>query len=83
VVDEISRNKISRNFTKEFLSYFAKFLCLFREISRNFVSRNKRNFAKFREIFATKFRFLPDKAKYNVAVTEQETSPSFLSPFST
>jgi hypothetical protein len=41
------------------------------------------NFAKFREIFATKFRFLLDNAKNNVAVTEQETSTSFLSPFAT
>jgi hypothetical protein len=40
-------------------------------------------FAKFREIFATKFRFLLDKAKNNVSVTEQETSLLFSSPFST
>jgi hypothetical protein len=35
---------------------------VFREICM-FISRNKGNFAKFREIFATKFRFLLDKAK--------------------
>jgi hypothetical protein len=56
---------------------------VFREISQNFVTRNKRNFAKFRDIFAMKFCVLLNKAKNNVAVTEQETSPSFLSPFST
>jgi hypothetical protein len=40
-------------------------------------------YTKFREIFATKFRFLLDEAKNNVAVTEQEIAASFSSPFST
>jgi hypothetical protein len=58
VVDEISRNEISRNNSFRIL--------------QNFVSRKIQNFAKFREIFATKFRFLLDKAKNTVAEAEQE-----------
>jgi hypothetical protein len=53
---------------------------IFMFISRNFVSRNKRNFAKF---LPRNFVSCLTKQKNNVAVTEQETSPSFLSPFST
>jgi hypothetical protein len=59
VVDEISQNEISQNE----ISCFVKFLCLFREISYSKIYKILQYFAKFREIFATKFRFLLDKAK--------------------
>jgi hypothetical protein len=64
VIDEILRNEISPNF---YVCFAKVHKILYREISKIL-----RNFSKFHEIFATKFCFLLDEAKNNVAETEQE-----------